>query len=115
MAQKTGSMPALDSEHEEHHPELSTYVWIAILLAIVTAVEVAIYYIPAFEGILVPVLIVLSAVKFLFVIGYFMHLKMDPKLLAGIFGSALIVSMAVYIAVGIMMRDKSVEYFFGGQ
>ncbi len=115
MVQRTGSMPALDEEHEEHHPELSTYVWIAIFLAIVTAVEVAIYYIPAFSGILVETLIILSVVKFLFVVGYFMHLKMDPKLLAGIFGSALVVSLAVYIAVGIMIRHKPVEFFFGGQ
>jgi cytochrome c oxidase subunit 4 len=108
-------MPALDETHEEHHPELRTYVWIAIFLAIVTAVEVAIYYIPAFEAILVPTLIILSAVKFFFVVGYFMHLKMDPRLLAAIFASALVVSLAVYIAVGIMIRHKPVEYFFGGQ
>lgn len=115
MSQHTGSMPALSAEHEEHHPELKTYVWIAIFLAIVTAIEVAIYYIPAFSGFLVEALIFLSVVKFLFVVGYFMHLKMDPKLLAGIFGSALIVAMAVYIAVGLMMRHRSVEFFFGGQ
>jgi cytochrome c oxidase subunit 4 len=108
-------MPALDAEHEEHHPELGTYVWVAIFLAIVTAVEVAIYYIPALHGILLEALIILSVVKFLFVVGYFMHLKMDPRLLAGIFGSALIVALAVYIAVGIMLRHKSVDVFFGGQ
>lgn len=115
MAQKTGSMPALDAEHEDNHPDLRTYVWIAIFLAIITAVEVAIYYIPAFEGILVPALLILSAVKFLYVVAYFMHLKMDPKLLAGVFGSAMVVSMAVYIAVGIMIRHKPVDFFFGGQ
>ena len=115
MVQRTGSMPALDEAHDEHHPSLRTYVWIAIFLAVVTAVEVAIYYIPAFEGILVPTLIVLSAIKFLFVIGYFMHLKMDPKLLAATFGSALIVALAVYIAVALMMDHRSVEFFYGGQ
>jgi cytochrome c oxidase subunit IV len=115
MVQRTGSMPALDAEHEEHHPSDRTYVTIAIVLAIVTAIEVAIYYIPAFEGILVPALIVLSAIKFFYVVAYFMHLKMDPKLLAGVFGSALVVAMAVYIAVGIMMDHRSVDIFFGGQ
>ena len=70
MAQKTGSMPALDAEHEDNHPDLRTYVWIAIFLAIVTAVEVAIYYIPAFEGVLVPALLILSAVKFLYVVAF---------------------------------------------
>jgi cytochrome c oxidase subunit 4 len=115
MVQQTGSMPALSAEHEHEHPSLNTYVWVAIFLAVITAIEVAIYYIPAFSGILVEALIILSVVKFLFVIGYFMHLKMDPRLLAGIFGSALIVALAVYIAVGIMIHAKPVEYFFGGQ
>ena len=115
MVQQTGSMPALDAAHEEHHPGNRTYITIAIVLAIVTAIEVAIYYIPAFSGILVEALILLSAIKFLFVVGYFMHLKMDPKLLAGIFGSALIVAMAVYIAIGIMFHAHPVKWFYGGQ
>jgi cytochrome c oxidase subunit 4 len=115
MVQQTGSMPALDAEHEHDHPSLQKYVWIAIFLAIVTAIEVAIYYIPAFEGVLVELLVIFSVIKFLFVIGYFMHLKMDPRFLAFIFGSALIVSLAVYIAVGVMMRTHQVKFFFGGQ
>jgi cytochrome c oxidase subunit 4 len=114
MVQKTGSMPALTESHEHAHPELRQYVWIAAILAIITAVEVAIYYIEAFDAILVPALIILSFVKFAFVVGYFMHLKFDSRLLLFIFGSALVVSLAVYIAVALMMRHKSVEFFFGG-
>lgn len=115
MVQKTGSMPALDTHEEHEHPGLGTYVRVAVFLAIVTAVEVAIYYLPAFGSILVEALIILSAVKFLFVVGYFMHLKMDPRLLAGIFGSALIVALSVYVAVGIMQRSHEINIFFGGK
>jgi cytochrome c oxidase subunit 4 len=115
MVQKTGSMPALDEHHEHEHPGLGTYVNIAIFLAVITAVEVAIYYIDTFRGILVPTLVILSGVKFATVVGYFMHLKFDGKLLAMIFGSALVVSLAVYIATDIMMDHKAVNYFFGGQ
>ena len=113
--QHTGSMPALDEHHEAGHPSLGRYVGIAIFLAIITAVEVAIYYIEALESVLVPVLIVLSAIKFIIVVGSFMHLKFDGKLLSFIFAAALITSLAVYIAVDVMMEVNSINYFFGGQ
>jgi cytochrome c oxidase subunit 4 len=115
MVQKTGSMPALDAEHTEGHPSLSKYVGIAIFLAIITGIEVAIYYVDALSSILVPTLIVLSAVKFVTVIGYFMHLRFDGKLLSMIFGAALVVALAVYVAVDVMMDAKAVNVFFGGQ
>lgn len=115
MVQKTGSMPALDEEHHAEHPSLGKYVNIAIFLAIITAIEVAIYYIESLEGILVPTLIILSAVKFITVVGYFMHLKFDGRFLSFVFGAALIVSLAVYIAVDVMMDHRPVDFFFGGQ
>lgn len=115
MIQKTGSMPALDDHHEEDHPSLRKYVNIAIFLAIVTAIEVAIYYVDALRPVLVPTLVILSAVKFIIVVGYFMHLKFDGRLLSFIFGAALTVSLAVYIAIDIMMENKAVEFFFGGR
>lgn len=113
--QKTGSMPALDEHHESSHPSLRKYVGIAIFLAIITAIEVAIYYIEAIEPVLVPILIVLSAIKFIVVVGYFMHLKFDPKLLGFIFAAALITSLSVYIAVDVMMEVNSVDFFFSGR
>lgn len=87
-------------EEEHHHPGELTYVKIAIFLAIITVIEVAIYYIEWMHdsGTLVPALLVLSAVKFFTVVAYFMHLKFDNRLLSytfivGLaFGAALILS-----------------------
>lgn len=87
----------------DHGPALSFWVKIAIALAIITAVEVAIYYIPAVEDFLVPLLVILSAIKFFAVIWYFMHLAFDPFILRGIFISALIISVAVFIGLWVMM------------
>jgi cytochrome c oxidase subunit IV len=115
MVQQTGSMPALDEHHEEGHPGLGTYVNIAIFLAIITGIEVAIYYVEALDAILVPALIILSAVKFVTVVGFFMHLKFDGKLLSFIFGAALIVAIAVYVAMDMMMDHRAVNVFYGGQ
>lgn len=95
------SITANDHAHDDNHghPSLEAYVRIAIILAIITAVEVAIYYIPAFADVLVPLLIVLSAIKFVTVVGYFMHLKFDDKMLTFIFTAALIASMVIFIGL----------------
>lgn len=105
-----------EAEHDataHEHPSEFQYIRIAIILAIITIVEVAIYYIDAVRDFLVPALIVLSAFKFIMVVGYFMHLKFDDKKLAWLFGSALIVSLAVFIGVWLMHDFNAVEQFVG--
>ena len=104
-----------DAQHSDMHahPSQGTYVKIAIFLAIITAIEVLIYYIDAFEGILVPALVLLSAVKFVTVVGYFMHLKFDNRMLAFMFTAAMLVSMAVYIATWLVMYNDAVTQFIG--
>lgn len=105
--------------HAEHdataheHPSEFTYIKIALILAIITIIEVAIYYVEALRGVLVPALIALSVVKFIMVVGYFMHLKFDDKKLAWIFGFALITSIAVFIGVWLMQHFEHVIQFFG--
>lgn len=101
-------------EHAHAHPGERQYIWIAIFLAVVTAVEVAIYYVDALRGILVPALVLLSAVKFVIVVGYFMHLKFDDRRLGIIFGSALVISLVVYLVVWVIMYVGSANIFFGG-
>ena len=65
--------------HDDHHDvsKYQIYVQIAMLLAVITGIEIAIVYIPWAKWIIVTLLVVLSAVKFLFVIFYFMHLRWD--------------------------------------
>jgi cytochrome c oxidase subunit 4 len=85
--------------HAEHHPTPADYVRIAVILAIITLVEVFIYYLPSMRGILVPILLALSLVKFLAVVGYFMHLKDDKRLFRLTFGAGLVLSLAVFLAM----------------
>ena len=87
--------PGVYQEHE--HPGERTYVTVAIILALVTALEVAIYYIEAVGDALVPMLLVLSAAKFAAVVGYFMHLKFDDRRFRWIFVFGLGVAAACYI------------------
>ena len=104
-----------DAQHADSHahPSQGTYVKVAAFLAVVTAIEVLIYYINAFESVLVPMLIVLSAVKFVVVVGYFMHLKFDSRMLAFMFTAAMLVSLAVFIGTWLVMDNDAVTQFIG--
>jgi cytochrome c oxidase subunit 4 len=83
----------------EHHPGPRQYVNIAIILAIVTGAEVAIYYISAVEDFLIPLLIVFSAIKFVLVVSWFMHLKFDNRIFRRLFVAGLALAFSVFAVV----------------
>ena len=106
---KPGTDHAVD-QHEEH-PGARVYVSVAIILAVVTALEVAIYYIEAVGDILVPALIIMSLAKFVTVVGYFMHLKYDDRRFMWIFCAGLLTAIAVFVAVAVMQDfHRILEY-----
>jgi len=84
---------------EGAHPTPLTYVKIAALLGIITAVEVWIFYIESMAGVLVPIFIVLSAVKFVLVAMFYMHLKFDERLFSALFVGGLVLASAVILAL----------------
>ncbi len=64
---------------ESNHPGPAQYVRIAVVLFLITLVEVAIYYIGPLRGVLVPMLLFFSLVKFVLVVLWFMHLRFDTR------------------------------------
>ena len=93
------AMPNREHTDEHEHPPIMQYVLIAAILAIITAIEVATYYIESIESFLVYILIVLSVIKFVIVVGYYMHLKFDNKLFTWLFASGIITGGSVVIAL----------------
>jgi cytochrome c oxidase subunit 4 len=92
-------------DHEDHaHPGADFYVRVAIVLTIITAIEVIIYYVEGLSGVLVPALIVLSLLKFLAVVAYFMHLKFDDKRFTWLFAAGMAISLSVMIAMVVMQH-----------
>src|SRR5262245_52949728 len=77
-------------EGQGGHATVGFYWMIFVVLAIITAVEVAVFYIPALAAVLVPVLLVLSAAKFTLVVMFFMHLRFDSPVLTGLFLAGLV-------------------------
>jgi cytochrome c oxidase subunit 4 len=68
---------AADSAHGPEESKFQIYVQIAMLLAVITGIEIITVYLPFAHWILFTVLVGFSAVKFLFVIFFFMHLRWD--------------------------------------
>jgi len=61
-----------------HEPSKFHYfIAIAMILAVITGVEVVLVYLPLVKWFVVATLCILSAVKFMFVIFIFMHLRWD--------------------------------------
>lgn len=90
--------------HDEHaHPTPKLYIQIAVVLTIITIVEVILLYlpdwgIPVSGTVLVILFAGLSVAKFLIVVGYYMHLKFDPPFFRRMFGFALFVALSVATA-----------------
>jgi cytochrome c oxidase subunit 4 len=78
------------------HPGPAKYVGIAVILAVVTGIEVALYYLHLPSGVLVALLLGLALIKFSMVAAYFMHLKFDSHLLRRVFVTGILLALAVY-------------------
>ena len=86
------------------HASVQTYVVVGVVLTIITAIEVAIFYIPALHPILVPALLTFSAGKFLIVVSFYMHLKYDSPIFRRVFYGPL--TLAVVVAIGLLILFK---------
>jgi cytochrome c oxidase subunit IV len=79
------------------HPTPRDYVKIGVALAIVTLLEVGLYYLPGLpDAALIGSLIILMVVKFGLVVLWFMHLKFDSRLYLRLFLAGLILALSVF-------------------
>jgi cytochrome c oxidase subunit 4 len=92
---------AHDTHTEHYHPTWKEYKWVALWLTLITIAEVWAYYIPSFvaSSAFVPILLIMSAVKFAIVVMFYMHLKYDHKLFRALFTGPLIVAVATLLAL----------------
>jgi len=104
----TTHLPDSAEEHahaphsEEHvHPTWSTYWKVALILFIITVGEVWAYYMPSFMASrgFVPTLLVLSAMKFVIVVMFYMHLKYDHRLFRVLFTGPLLVAALTLLSL----------------
>jgi len=81
----------------EHGMSNAGYVRIAIILAVITALEVSTYYVD-FGPLFMPSLMIMMVAKFFMVASYFMHLKFDSKVFSFMFYAGLFLAIGVYVA-----------------
>jgi cytochrome c oxidase subunit IV len=79
------------------HPSDGRYILIALFLAVMTAIEVGLYYVDVGDA-LIPTLMVLMVVKFWTVAAFFMHLRFDSRIFRRMFAAGLILAVLVYLA-----------------
>lgn len=91
---------ATDEAGAHHkHPTEKKYIQIALILAVITAIEVLVYYVESIEDYLVAILLTLSVIKFVIVVAYFMHLRFDSRLFRRLFVLGLVLAVFVYTIV----------------
>ena len=91
--------------HKEHpHPGAKEYLAIAVVLTVITAIEVAVFYIPQMHPVLVPTLLTMSALKFGLVAMFYMHLKFDHRLFSWLFVVPMALAVVVILALMKLFR-----------
>jgi cytochrome c oxidase subunit 4 len=81
------------------HASVATYLKVALILSAVTLIEFGAIYLRALTPILVPLLLVLSAGKFLLVVLFFMHLRDDARVLSVLFYGPLVLAAGIALAL----------------
>lgn len=78
--------------HAPEESKFELYVQIAMILAVITGMEIITVYLPFAHALLFWSLAIMSAVKFLFVIFIFMHLRWDRPFCTILFFIGLILA-----------------------
>ena len=97
------------SDNHIEHPTPKKYVQIAIVLGILTAIEIALYYTEDIVGVFTdPLLIFLAVGKFIIVVGWFMHLRYENKTINRFFVGGMILALILFTIV--IPQQRSPEH-----
>jgi len=89
------------------HPTPRDYVNIALILGVLTGLEVSTYFVDL-GAIAVPLLMVLMVVKFALVAGWFMHLRFDTRLYRRFVYLGLAFALVLYtVTVVVSLFDQA--------
>jgi cytochrome c oxidase subunit IV len=93
--------PGLLPGEERPHPSPAQYVLIAVILCVVTAVEIAVSYLEGDipNGLIVTLLLVMAVVKFSLVAAWYMHLRTDRPIFRRFFVLGVIAAIVLYMVV----------------
>lgn len=87
------------TETHRPHPTPRDYWLIALLLAAITAAEVAVTYVDALDAAVAPLLLIMAAAKFFIVVGWYMHLRFEAVLYRRLFLVGIVATPILFAAV----------------
>lgn len=115
---------AVHDGHDQPHVGAATYIQIAVILFVLTGLEVGLFEVaheagasglPAFlAGHFVGILLALSAAKFWFVAMFYMHLKSDTRMLRWVFGFSLCIAIFVICGLFILFTYNRTLWWASG-
>jgi cytochrome c oxidase subunit 4 len=105
MSASTHSTVAVDHGHTEPS-KFHVFVQLAMILAVITGVEIVLIYLPLVKWLIVTSLVILSVVKFMLVIFVFMHLKWDKLFCTILFFIGLILASCTVAALMAIFSAK---------
>jgi len=93
-------MSTSTKSQESGHVTIADYLKVAVILTVLTVLEVSSFFFQEELGAaLIPTLLILAASKFLLVVLFYMHLKFDSRLFAGLFGFGFAVEVGLLLAL----------------
>ena len=105
---------AVEHADGHSHPGPRQYVIIAVILVVITAIEVAMSYLDGDinSNVLIFMLLGAAAIKFFLVVSWFMHLKTDSKILRRFFMMGLFGAMLLFTIVFLILHGMQNSYNF---
>jgi cytochrome c oxidase subunit 4 len=89
-------------EHHVDHPSPAQYVKIAVLLAVLTAIEVSLFYLNnevQLGWLNTAALLGLAFLKFVIVVGWYMHLRFEKAAASRFFTFGFVLALSLYAIV----------------
>jgi cytochrome c oxidase subunit IV len=87
------------------HASVRGYLVIAAILSVITFLEYRLFDVDAFgHSGRNAIMLILSVIKFTMVVGFFMHLRFENKYYSWIFGVAMLMGVAVFLAILLLQR-----------
>jgi len=94
----------MNKEETSNHPTPKIYISTALILSLLTAIEIGIFYITSLGYWMIPILSILSIAKFALVVMVYMHLKYETKIFTIMFLTGLILATAIVFALMTLFR-----------
>lgn len=101
LAPVTGGEVALLPGEVRPHPQPFQYVMIAVVLCVVTALEIGMYYLEGDipDQAIIGILLAMALVKFVLVASWYMHLRTDRPIFRRFFTTGVVGAVVLYAVV----------------